>query len=330
MGMKLSALTKTRAVRLLKATLQNWIKDNALRLSAAMAFYAVFSIGPLLVIAVGIAGLVLGPDAVRGHLDDQLREYAGAHAAESIQSMVKSAAKPGQGVMATVVGFIMLLVGASGVFGQLKDALNTIWEVKAKPGVPWKDLLLERLLGFGMVLIIGFLLLTSLVVTTTFAAVTHYLDHILYFPSAFWTAVSLGISFCIATLLFAVIFKVLPDARIQWRHVWTGAAVTAALFEAGKFGLSFYLGRESTASAYGAAGAVVLLLLWVYYSSCILFFGAEFTRVYATEMGNVVKPAENACPVTAEQRAEEGLDPAPKAEDGQPLSGAATRHSITG
>lgn len=309
--MKLQALKKNPVIKLLTATFHGWMEDKALRLSAATAYYSIFSLGPLLVIAIAIAGFVFGADAVRGELFGQLKQYVGARSAESIQLMVQSAAKPAQGVMAAAVGVVVLLVGASGVFGQLKDALNTIWEVKAVPGGGLKAFLRERLLGFGMVLVIGFLLLTSLALSTLIAAMNDYLDHNLQLPAAIWQVISFIISFGLVTLLFAFILKVLPDARIQWRHVWTGAVVTAALFEAGKFGLSYYLGRESTASAYGAAGAVVLILLWVYYNSCILFFGAEFTKVYAEKRGHIVKPADNAVAVTPEQRIQEGLAPAP-------------------
>jgi membrane protein len=304
-----------RAIRLLKATAREWYGDKALRLSAAMAYYSIFSIAPLLVIALSIAGLVFGPDAVRGHLDEQLSSIMSPQAAESLQSMVQSASRPSDSITGAVIGFAVLLVGASGVFGQLKDALNTIWEVQEKPGRSGvMNFLRQRLLSFGMVLVIGFLLLTSLVLTTALTAFNDYLDRIFQLPPVLWGAAAFVISFGIVTLLFAFIFKVLPDARIEWRHVWIGAAVTAGLFEVGKFALGWYLGRESTASGYGAAGAVVLLLLWVYYASCILFFGAEFTQVYAREHGQTVAPAENARAVSAIQRAEEGLSP-PSVQD---------------
>jgi membrane protein len=300
----------SRAIRLLKATATEWYQDKALRLSAAMAYYSIFSIAPLLVIALSMAGLVFGPDAVRGHLDEQLASIMSPQAAESLQSMVQSVSRPSDSIPGAIIGFCVLLVGASGVFGQLKDALNTIWEVQEKPGSSGvMKFLRQRLLNFGMVLVIGFLLLTSLVLTTALAAFNDYLDRIFQLPPALWGVAAFLISFGIVTLLFAFIFKVLPDAQIAWRHVWIGATVTAGLFEVGKFALGWYLGRESTASGYGAAGAVVLLLLWVYYASCILFFGAEFTQVYAREHGQTVAPAENARAVTDTQRAQEGLAP---------------------
>lgn len=303
-------MNPSRVIKLLKATAREWYKDKALRLSAAMAYYSIFSIAPLLVIALSMAGMVLGPEAVRGHLDEQLESVMSPRAAESVQSMVESASRPADSIWNAILGFGVLLVGASGVFGQLKDALNTIWEVKVKPGGSGvMTFLRQRLLNFGMVLVIGFLLLTSLLLTTALTSFNDYLDHIFALPPAIWIVATFLVSFGMVTLLFAFIFKVLPDAQIEWRHVWIGAIVTAALFEVGKLALGWYLGRESTASSFGAAGAVVLLLLWVYYASCILFFGAEFTQVYAREDGKVVAPAENAQPVSAAQRTEEGLAP---------------------
>lgn len=317
-------MNPSRIFKLLKTTAQEWMKDKALRLSAAMAYYSIFSIAPLLVIALSMAGMVLGPDAVRGHLDDQLESIMSPRAAESVQSMVESASRPADSMLNAILGFGLLLVGASGVFAQLKDALNTIWEVKVKPGSSGvKTFLRQRLLNFGMVLVIGFLLLTSLLLTTALAAFNGYLDRIFALPPAIWGIAAFLVSFGVVTLLFAFIFKVLPDAQIEWRHVWIGAAVTAALFEVGKFGLSWYLGRESTASSFGAAGAVVLLLLWVYYASCILFFGAEFTQVYAREYGQVVAPAENAEPVSATQRQEEGMAPPTQPDNRRFIPGTA-------
>ncbi len=308
--MSLRTLTDHRLVRMLRATFDAWMEDNALRLSAALAYYSIFSIAPLLVIAISVAGLVLSEEAVRGQLGPQLQGYLGAQAAEGVQALVQSAAKPSEGWLGAIVGFATLLIGASGVFGQLKDALNTIWEVKPKGGAGIMGFVRERLLNFGMVLVIGFLLLTSLVLSTTLAALSGYFERLIGIPPVVGGLMAFVVSFGMVTLLFAFIFKVLPDARIEWRNVWTGAAVTALLFEIGKWGLGLYLGRESTASGFGAAGSVVILLLWVYYASCILLFGAEFTQVYARETGHDIQPAANAVPVTAEARAQQGLVPA--------------------
>jgi membrane protein len=290
----MNPLTEVGAFALLKEAFTDWMEDKALRLSAALAYYSVFSIAPLLVIAIGIAGMVLGEEAVRGQLGDTLKGYVGPVAAEGVQEMVKNAAKPGQGIMATVIGFVTLLIGAGGVFGQLKDALNSIWEVKSMGGAGVTGFIRERLLSFGMVLVIGFLLLASLLATTAIAGLNHFLEARFALPSFVWTMLNFVVSIGLATTLFALIYKVLPDAKVEWRSVWVGAGLTALLFELGKFGLSYYLGRESTASSFGAAGSIVLLLLWVYYASCILFFGAEFTQVYARAAGHAIAPVEGA------------------------------------
>jgi membrane protein len=253
----------------------------------------------------------VGEEAVRGHLDNQLRLYVGSRTAEAVQTLVQGISKPTQGWTGTIVGFVTLLVGAGGVFGQLKDALNTIWEVQPKGGSTIKEWVRERLWSFGMVLVIGFLLLTSLVLNIVLAAFTGYFERLIGLPPSIGGVLGFIASMAMVTFLFAFIFKVLPDAKVKWRHVWVGAGVTALLFELGKFGLSLYLGRESTTSGFGAAGSVVLVLLWVYYASCILFFGAEFTQVYAKECeGRHVNPAPNAVPVTKEARAQQGMVPA--------------------
>jgi membrane protein len=292
--MKFKAITQNRWVALISQTVTEWMEDGALKLSAALAYYSVFSIAPLLIICISIAGLVFGAEAVRGQLDEQLSGYIGKQAALGVQSLVKGASKPAQGWIGTVVGFAVLLLGASGVFGQLKSALNTIWDVKVTKTRGVMGYLREYLLSFGMVLVLGFLLLVSLLLSTAIAALNKYLNSYLGLPAEVWTVLAMVVSILLLAVLFATLFKVLPDIQVQWRDVWVGALATAVLFEAGKFGLGFYLGRESTASTYGAAASVVLLLLWVYYASCILLFGSEFTQVYARASGRDIKPAHNA------------------------------------
>lgn len=307
--MNLKALNDHRTVSLIRETVDEWVDDKALQLSAALAYYSVFSIAPLLVIAISVAGLVFGPDAVRGHLDDELKGYIGAKAAEGVQTMVQSVAKPSEGWIATATGFVTLMLGASGVFGQLKDSLNTIWDVRAPSKGGIMIFLRARLLSFGMVLVIGFLLLTSLLLTTALTGLSGYLARYIDVPVFVWGAAGFLLSMLVVTLLFALIFKVLPDTRIAWRDVWMGALVTSLLFEIGKFALSLYLGRETTASGYGAAGAVVLLLLWVYYTSCILLLGAEFTQVYARRNGRMEAVRLAAAPLTPERLlAQPGVD----------------------
>lgn len=294
---------------LLKEAANAWMEDNALRLSAALAYYSIFSIAPLLVVAIAIAGWIFGQDAARGLLDDQLRGLLGKQAAEGVGAMVASASKPSSSLLAGIVGTLTLLIGASGVFGELKDALNTIWGVKAKPGQGIMALVRQRLLSFGMVLVIGFLLLVSLLLTTAISGVTKFIGSAMPVLQFVVPISGFVVSFVVITLLFAAVFKILPDAEIQWRDVWIGAGATALLFEIGKWGMGWYLGRESTASAYGAAASAVLLLLWVYYASLILFFGAEFTQVYAQATGSAIQPSANAEPVATVSRLEQGLEP---------------------
>jgi membrane protein len=292
---------------LLKQAAVDWMEDNALRLSAALSYYSIFSIAPLLVIAIAIAGWFFGQQAAQGMLYEQLSGLLGAKAAEGIQGMVQSASKPSSSILAGIVGGITLLLGASGVFGQLKDALNTIWEVEAKPGQGIWKFIRERLLSFGMVAVIGFLLLVSLFVTTALAGISKYIGSALPIPGVLLGILSSALSFAVITVLFAAIFKFLPDAKVQWRHVWIGAALTALLFEIGKALLAWYLGRQGAASAYGAATSAVLILLWVYYASLILFYGAEFTQVYARAKGARIEPSENAQRVASETNPKEPL-----------------------
>lgn len=304
------SLAKPSAVfRLLKAAATDWMEDNALRLSAALAYYSIFSIAPLIMIAMALAGWLLGEQAANGLVERQLSGLMGWQAAQGIQAMVQSASKPEGFTVAGAMGLLALLFGASGVFGQLKDALNTIWEVKTKPGQGVVKFLRDRLLSFGMVAVIGFLLLVSLVMSTFLSGMMEQLSSILPISDALAMAVASAISFTVITASFAAVFKILPDVNVRWNDVWVGALVTALLFEIGKWALGFYLGRESTTSAFGAAGSLVLVLLWVYYASLILLFGAEFTQVYAKARGHQIAPSKNAEAVTPEARAQQGLPP---------------------
>ncbi len=307
------ARPRTSFLTLLKQTAVAWNEDKALRLGAALAYYSVFSIGPLLVITLGLSGLFLKPQVVTGELNAQIASYVGPKAATAVQSMVESASQPTHGKLATIVGFVVLLIGAAGVFSELKDALNTIWAVKPKPGFSLWSLIWEKFLNFGMVLAIGFLLLTSLVLSTVIAGIGARFSQWLSLPPGVLAGITSLVSLATVTTLFAMIFKILPDVRIHWREVWLGAAVTAVLFEVGKLALGWYLGRESTSGAYGAAASVVLLLLWVYYTSCIMFFGAEFTRMHAEARGVWVRPEAHAEKVTADERASQGMEPHPQA-----------------
>lgn len=284
----------TVAKELVMETFSEWSKDKASRLAAALSYYTVFSVAPLLVIAIAVAGLVFGKQAATDQLASQIRGLVGQEGAQMILTLLQNAGKPGSGIIAASLGLATLLLGASGVFGQLQDSLNTIWEVKPKAGRGLKGMLRDRFLSFSMVLVIGFLLLVTLVISAVLAGVGKFLSDSLPIPSSVMQSVNFAISFAVTTLLFALIFKVLPDAYVRWRDVWVGAAVTALLFSLGRFLIGLYLGRSSVSSPYGAAGSLVILLLWVYYSSQILFLGAEFTQVYANRFGEKIRPKPNA------------------------------------
>ena len=279
---------------LIKDTFKEFVADKAMRLSAALAYYSVFSLAPLLIIAISIAGSIYGEDAARGAIEYQLKDAIGGDAARVVQEMVKAAYLDDKGTLMTVVGVVILLATASVVFAQLKDAMNTIWGIGVKPGRGVKGFVRTRLLALSMVLVIGFLLLVSLGITTATAAATNWMSNSLPIPSFIFQTLSFLVSLGVVTVLFALIFKILPDADIRWREVWIGALITAILFTIGKLLLSLYLGREGAASAYGAAGALILLLSWVYYSANILLLGAEFTQVYARRSGRRIEPKKNA------------------------------------
>ncbi|MEO6194982.1 MAG: YihY/virulence factor BrkB family protein [Thermoanaerobaculia bacterium] len=282
---------------LIKESFKGWKEDGALDLGAALAYYTIFSLAPLLLIVTAVAGLVWGGEAVQGQLVGQMQGIVGKQGAEAIQTMVANAGKQGSGVLATILGLVTILFGATGVFVQLQSALDRIWNVEPKPGAGIWSFIRTRMLSFGMILGIGFLLLISLVVTAGVAAAGKWATGLLPGGEALVNILTFAVSFALITLLFAMIYKVLPDVEIAWRDVWIGAAVTALLFTIGKFLIGLYLAHSTVASTYGAAGSLVVLLLWIYYSSQILFLGAEFTQVYATRYGSQITPSKNAVPV---------------------------------
>jgi membrane protein len=271
---------------LLEHTLSEWMDDNVPALAAALAYYTLFSIAPMLIIAIAVAGVVFGEEAARGAIQAQLQGLIGEPGATVVQDMVASASRPEAGLIATLVGVVVLAFAATGVFVQLQDALNAIWKAKRRVSSGLLNFLRQRLLSFAMVLGIGFLLLVSLVVSAVLAAAGTFLVGLLPAWETLLHVVSGLVSFAIITLLFALIYKVLPDTRVAWSDVWMGAAVTSLLFSLGKLGIGLYLGKSSVASTYGAAGSFAVLLLWVYYSSQLLFLGAEFTQVYARWHGS--------------------------------------------
>jgi membrane protein len=285
---------------LLKSSATEWVNDKASTLGAALAYYTAFSLAPLLIIVIGIVGLALGEAAARGQIFEQMRGLVGEQGGKAIEGMVQSASKPSQGILATIIGAATLLFGASGVFGQLQSSLNAMWGVEPKPGRGIWGVIKDRFLSFGMILVIGFLLLVSLLLTAALAAAGKWFGGVVPGMEAIGHILNFIVSFAVVTLLFAMIFKFLPDVKMAWSDVWFGSAITALLFSIGKFVLGLYLGKSAVSSSYGAAGSLVVLLLWVYYSSQIVFFGAEFTQVYANQFGSHVEPAEDAVKVTKE------------------------------
>jgi membrane protein len=283
---------------LLKQTASEWMEDDAPSLGAALAYYTVFSLAPLMTIAIAIAGFFFGKEAAQGQIFDELRVLLGEEGGKAVEEMVQSAsAQPTAGIVATIISVVMLIFGASGVFGQLQTSLNAMWGVKPKPGRGVLGMIKDRLLSFGFTLVVGFLLLVSLLLTAGIALMADWVGGLMPGSEAIAQILNVVFSLVMVTLLFAMIFKFLPDAKIAWRDVWIGAFLTALLFTIGKFALGIYLGKSGVASSYGAAGSLIVLLLWVYYSSQILFFGAEFTQVYANRFGSRVAPADDAVPV---------------------------------
>jgi membrane protein len=281
---------------LLKQTFSEWLEDKAPQLGAALAYYTVFSLAPLILVLLAIVGLIFrnDPGGAWNKITEQLSYFLDKSAVEVVQNIAQKASQSNKSLLATVIGIVLALFGASGVFGQLQDALNTIWGVKAKPGRGIWGFLCSRFLSFAMVGGVCFLLLVSLTLESLLKGFSHYIQGVL--PGGIVIAIAVYWIFDLAVviLLFAAIFKFLPDAKIQWRDVWIGAAMTAIFFAIGKWALGLYLGSGSAASAYGAASALITLLLWVYYSSQILLFGAEFTQVYACRAGRGVIPDEHA------------------------------------
>lgn len=280
--------------RLLKESFYEWQQDKVSLLAAALAYYTVFSITPLLVMAIAIAGAVFGQDTARREILEQINELVGEQGAQAIETALANANQPQLGSIASIISVVVLLVGASGVFAQLQEALNTVWNVRAKPDGGIGEFLRKRLLSFGMVLAIGFLLLVSLIVSAILSGISKLEITLLPGLNPLWQLLNLGISFGLISLLFALIYKYLPDVRIRWQDVWVGAIITAFLFTFGKFLIGLYLGRGSLGSAYGAAGSLIVFLAWVFYSAQILLFGAEFTQVYARKYGRKIRPDSHA------------------------------------
>lgn len=279
--------------RLCKRTVMECIESRTPRLGAALAYYTVFAIAPIFLIALSVASFWFGKDAAQNQLFGQLKGLLGADGAKAIEAILGAASnQPHLGHIASAMAIGTLLVAVTGVFVELQDALNTVWKVKPSPGHGLRQFLVNRVLSFGVAIGIAFLLLVSLVLSAGLSALGGFLNGFAPGRHLFWVVTNFTISLGVITVLFAMILKMLPDARIAWRDVWLGGFITALLFNLGKFLLGFYLGRSGLTSAYGAAGSLVIILLWVYYSAQILFFGAQFTKIYANSYGSKIRAVE--------------------------------------
>jgi membrane protein len=274
-----------QAGKLITQTIDEWQKDEAPRMGASLAYYALFSLAPLLVIVIAIVGFVYEGDTI-GEIQRQVQSLVGADAAKTIAAAIHNAGTFGHGIIAAVVSFVVLSFGATGVFSELHTAMNKIWKVRRREYGFVLGVLRDKFASFTMVLGIAFLLLVSMIVSAVLSALTAYFSYLVPGANFLWHIADLIVSFGVVTLLFALLFRFVPDERVTWRDVWIGAVATALLFDIGKFLIGFYIGKTSVGSMFGAAGSVVVILAWVYYSSQLVFLGAEFTHVYAKHHGS--------------------------------------------
>jgi membrane protein len=276
---------------ILKAAFNGFMNDLALKLSASLAYYTIFSIAPLLLLLISLAGVFLGKDAIQGKVFSEINGFVGNDAAKQIQDMIRQLELSGKSTISIIIGVVTLIVGATSVFGEIQESINIIWQVKPKPKVGWLKLVKDRLLSGSIIVTLGFLLLVSLIVNGAMLALSEKLKTFLPgITVIIFQGINLLISFGVISVLFGVIFKVLPDANIKWRDIRSGAIFTAVLFMIGRLVIGIYI--SSTSSTYGAAGSLIVILLWVYYTAAILYFGAEFTRAYADFYGIRIQPAE--------------------------------------
>jgi len=300
-------LTLKGVWQLIKEAASGFSDDKVLKLSGSLAYFTIFSIGPLILIIIFLADLFWGREAVEGSIYGQIKGFIGPDAALQIQDIIKNAAISGKSTFTAVIGIATLVVGATGVFAEIQDSINTIWGLKPKPKKGLIKMVLTRLLSFSVIVSLGFLLLVSLIVNAVIEALINKLMSV--FPDGavvLGYIVNLVVTFGVTTLLFAIIFMILPDAKIKWRDVLIGAMVTTVLFMIGKFAITFYIGTSNVGSTYGAAGSLVVILLWVYYSSVILYFGAEFTKAYAANYGSHIEPNQYAVWIKQVEVEEEG------------------------
>lgn len=291
----------TKIYKLLKNTAEEFSNDNAIKLSASLSYYTIFSLPPLCIIILSLCGFFFGEDAVRGQFYGQINGLVGNEAAAQIQATIKNMELSDSSTFAMVTGIVVLLIGASGVFAEIQSSINFIWGLKAKPKKGFKKFIKNRIMSFSMIGSVGFLLLVSLTVNTMMDLLNKRLVN--FFPDAtvvLFYILNIVIVFAIITFLFSIIFRTLPDGRLAVKDTLVGAGVTAILFMLGKLGISIYLGNSNVASAYGAAGSVIIILVWVYYSAIILYFGAEFTKVYSRTYGTRIIPNDYAVEIKKE------------------------------
>jgi membrane protein len=287
--------------KIASGTFNAFLNDKGLKLSASLSYYTVFSLGPLLLLLISLAGIFLGKDAIQGKLFSEMNGLIGSNAALQVQDMIKNIELSGKSTISLVIAIVTLIIGATSVFGEIQDSINMIWKVKAKPKRGWVKLIKDRLLSSSLIISIGFLLVVSLVLNGFILALSGYLARL--FPGTaiiLLNILNMGLSFLFISVLFGVIFKVLPDVKIGWKDVRAGAFFTAILFLIGRFLIGFYIETTATGSAFGAAGSIIVILVWVYYTAAILYMGAEFTQTYAEFKGSHIQPADYA--VHVEQR----------------------------
>ena len=323
-----SAVSKTKSViKAVRETVHEWLDDKAMRLSAALSLYTLLSLAPLLVLTLKVVGVVVASkDTARIHITQQVTSLMGQQAAQAITPIIDNSGKQGNGVLAAIISTAVLAFSATGVFIELQDSMNTVWGVKPKPNLGIWEWVRNRLLSLGMVFGVGFLLLVSMFISTVLAGLARYVV-----GERQWIAIltDIVVSLAVVSLLFAAIFKFLPDVKLRWRHVWLGAFLTAGLFTVGKFALALYFKYAAPTSAFGAAGSLAAVMLWVYYSSFILFFGAEFTKVWSKrQLGERVEPDDHAVKMGVVDRARQGLDPV-KPVNSSPQPAGALSNSIT-
>ena len=286
----------------LKQVFTEFLEDNILKYSASLAYYTVFSLAPVLIVIISICGVLFGKEAIEGHIYSQIKGLVGSDAASQVQDTIKNIHLTGHNVFATIVSVIILLIGATGIFGEVQDSLNKIWGLRIKKRKTWWKLIINRLLSFSLIISIGFVMMVSLLLNALISAFGNFLGR--YFSEFSVILVQITdsvITFVITTFLFSLMFKMLPDAKIKWKDVLIGGLITSVFFTLGKLAIGYYLGSSNIASVYGAAGSIMIIMVWVYYSSIILYLGAEFTKVYAKLHGGKIFPNEYAVWIKTEE-----------------------------